>query len=37
MKGGGRGDAYVEVRVAVPKTLSPDQREIIETLREKGL
>ena len=34
---GERGDLYVQIAVAVPKTLSPAQRELVEKLRENGL
>jgi curved DNA-binding protein len=35
--GGGRGDAYVKLQVAVPKQLSKKQQELIEKLREVNL
>jgi len=34
---GERGDLYVQIAVAVPKTLTPAQRELVEKLRENGL
>jgi curved DNA-binding protein len=34
---GERGDLYVQIAVAVPKTLTPQQRELVEKLRENGL
>jgi curved DNA-binding protein len=37
MAGGGRGDAYVKLQVAVPKQLSEKQKELIEKLREADL
>jgi curved DNA-binding protein len=37
MKGNGRGDAYAEISVLVPKKLSKKQKEIVESLREAGL
>lgn len=37
VKGGGRGDLYVVVKVRVPKALSSEQREALEVLRRVGL
>lgn len=37
MGGGGRGDAYVKVQVAVPKKLTEQQKELIEKFREVDL
>ncbi|MFW6147728.1 MAG: DnaJ C-terminal domain-containing protein [Thermodesulfobacteriota bacterium] len=37
MNGGGRGDAYVKLQVAVPKQLSKEQKELIEKLKEVNL
>jgi len=37
MNGGGRGDAYVKLQVAVPKHLSKKQKEAIEKLRDVNL
>jgi curved DNA-binding protein len=37
MGGGGRGDAYVKIQVAVPKKVTKKQRELIEKLREVDL
>jgi len=34
---GGRGDLYVKIRVEVPKSLSDEQKALIESLRESGL
>lgn len=34
---GGRGDLYVKIRVDVPKSLTDEQKEIIESLRDSGL
>ena len=37
MGGGGKGDAYVKIQVAVPKKLTKKQKELIEELREVDL
>jgi len=37
LKRRGRGDAYVTVKVRVPKSLSPEQKEAIEGLKRLGL
>jgi curved DNA-binding protein len=37
MKGEGKGDLYVKVRIRVPKKLSRRQKELMEGLRETGL
>ncbi|RLG28171.1 J domain-containing protein [Methanosarcinales archaeon] len=37
MKGGGSGDLYVEVHVAMPKTLNKKQKQLIEKLVKEGL
>ncbi len=37
MKGSGRGDAFVEVRIEVPKKLTKRQQELIEQLSKQGL
>lgn len=37
MTGGGKGDAYVEIAVAVPKKLSKKQKALIQELAEAGL
>jgi len=34
---GGRGDLYVKIRVDVPKSLTDEQKALIESLRESGL
>ena len=34
---GERGDLYVKIGVKVPKALSEEQKDLIETLREAGL
>jgi len=34
---GGRGDLYVKIRVDVPKSLTDEQRVLIESLRDNGL
>ena len=34
---GGRGDLYVKIRVDVPKSLTDEQRALIESLRDTGL
>ena len=33
LQGSGRGDLYLHLRVAVPKTLSPEQRQLVDQLR----
>lgn len=33
LQGSGRGDLYLHLRVAVPKALSPEQRQLVEHLR----
>ena len=37
MKGGGRGDAYAEIGIAVPQKINKKQRSIVESLSEVGL
>jgi curved DNA-binding protein len=37
MKGGSKGDLYVTILVAIPKTLSKEQRELVEKLAKSGL
>ena len=37
MRGGGRGDAYAEISIAVPKKINKKQRAIVESLSEAGL
>jgi curved DNA-binding protein len=37
MHGSGQGDLYVKIRVAIPKQLTQEQRELIEKLVETGL
>ena len=37
MKGGGRGDAYAEIIVDIPKKLSKKQKSMIENLAEEGI
>lgn len=37
MKGNGRGDAYVDISVSVPKNLNDRQQELIRALAEAGL
>ncbi len=34
LQGGGRGDLYLHLRAAVPKTLTAEQRELLEQLRQ---
>ncbi len=36
-RGGDRGDQFVKIVVHLPKTLTPDQTKLIETLKEQGL
>ena len=36
-RGGDRGDQYVIILVNLPKSLTPDQTKLIETLKEQGL
>ncbi len=35
--GGGRGDFYVQIKVKTPKSLTREQKELLEKLKEKGL
>ncbi|RLA86192.1 MAG: J domain-containing protein [Deltaproteobacteria bacterium] len=37
LKGGGKGDLYVIIKVRVPKILTQEQREAVEALRRLGL
>jgi len=37
MDGSGRGDAYVAIRIALPKSLSKQQRKLVEELAREGL
>jgi DnaJ-class molecular chaperone len=37
LRGGGRGDEYVRINVAVPEKLTRDRKILIENLREEGL
>jgi len=37
IKGGGKGDLYVVIKVQTPKNLSPEQKKLIEKLAESGL
>jgi len=37
MKGQGRGDAYAEISIAVPKKLNKKQKAIVESLKKEGL
>lgn len=37
MQGGKKGDLYIRVNIQVPKTLSSDQRELLEKLAETGI
>lgn len=36
-RGGGRGDQFVKIIVTYPKTLTPEQAELIESLKKQGL
>jgi curved DNA-binding protein len=36
-RGGDRGDQYVKIIVGYPKSLTPEQAELIESLKEQGL
>ena len=36
-RGGDRGDQFVKIVVNLPKTLTPEQSELIESLKEQGL
>jgi curved DNA-binding protein len=36
MKGGGRGDAYAEINIIVPKNLNSKQKSLIKSLAEEG-
>jgi curved DNA-binding protein len=36
-RGGGRGDQFVKIVVTLPKSLTPEQTELIESLKEQGL
>ncbi len=36
MKGGGKGDAYAEISIAVPKKLNKKQESIVKSLKEAG-
>ena len=37
LKGRGKGDAYVQIVIKVPKKLTSQQRELIERLANEGL
>ncbi len=37
MNGGGRGDEYVKINVAVPKKLNKKQKALLEELKDLGL
>jgi curved DNA-binding protein len=37
MKGGGQGDAYAEISIAVPKKLNKKQESLVKSLKEAGL
>jgi len=37
MKGQGRGDAYVEISIEIPKKLTKKQKAIVESLKKEGL
>ena len=36
-RGGGRGDQFVKIIVNLPKSLTPEQSQLIESLKEQGL
>jgi curved DNA-binding protein len=36
-RGGDRGDLYVKIIVTYPKTLTPEQTKLIESLKKEGL
>ena len=36
-RGGGRGDQFVKIVVTLPKSLTPEQTELIESLKGQGL
>jgi curved DNA-binding protein len=36
-RGRGKGDAYVEITIAVPKKLNKEQKSLLESLKEEGL
>lgn len=36
-KGTGKGNAYVEIHIAVPKKLTNEQKSLVESLKEEGL
>jgi curved DNA-binding protein len=36
-KTGGRGDIYVKITVDIPKSLSDEQKKLVNELAEKGL
>jgi DnaJ-class molecular chaperone len=37
MKSNGRGDAYAEISIAIPKKLNKKQQQIVKSLSEVGL
>jgi DnaJ-class molecular chaperone len=37
MGGKGRGDAYAEIQISIPKKLNDKQKSLVETLRDEGL
>jgi curved DNA-binding protein len=37
MNGDGRGDAYAEITILVPKKLSKEQKSLVKSLKESGL
>ena len=37
MKGGGRGDAYAEISISVPRTLNKEQKSLVKSLKKAGL